>query len=374
MLLCACGSAPPIKPSASVVKVVETPRCSIASHLLSVPGHGGLRPNVAFGKEGFGVVWEEATDSHRSIRFVAFDDKATPISTSVEVADLPRGGSEPHVVVAPNGNGYAVIWSTEDLNGEDVGAIIAFRRIDVQGRPLGDVVRSIAAPSARALAVLSIPKSGESGYALGWWSWATTPRRQVVSYLDESGAAKGEPVELTHDPVIDPVMDFRLGPDGQVLGSWEERIAGDEHVMAGEISRAEVVRRLDVGRGSVPSLGGSRVYFTSLGSGQLWSSPIVEARPTQFGEGQFPDASSRSAGGAVFCYVAESSAGDRTVDQLRCQGVSESGAPEAETLIASSPGGVLSFEVIAAGATYGVVYQLEEDAGSAVSFAAVHCS
>src|SRR4051812_11265114 len=168
------------------------PGCLLHERRLSVEGRDGTRPDLAYNHGVFAAVWEDADDQHCGVRFQALDAQAAPLGASVEVADLEKGGAEPRVIA--DGDGFVVSWTVASSN-------IALRRVDRLGKPRGDVMSAVAAPSARALALA--PFAG--GLALVWWSWASSPPLQAVTFLDGDGRAKGQPVELSRTPLVSPM-------------------------------------------------------------------------------------------------------------------------------------------------------------------------
>jgi len=95
-MLSACATQAPLRERAPITATAEG-RCRTARRTVSTPGRSGYRPDIAASSKAYGVVFEDSTETHRAVRFIALDASARPIAASVEVADLVRGGSEPHI-------------------------------------------------------------------------------------------------------------------------------------------------------------------------------------------------------------------------------------------------------------------------------------
>jgi hypothetical protein len=322
-----------------------------------------VRPAVVGGSSALGVVWEETDENHRGIHFQAVDANATPLGPSVEIADLDRGGAEPRVVV--DGDGYAVLWTAD----QPETSVIAFRRIDARGKPRGDVAPAISAPSARALAVSHV---GGGGFAVAWWSGATRPPVQAITWLDADGRPQGRPVELSHTTLVDPMADLRPDPDGGVRAAWEEQVSGVQHVMVGRVAKTKVVERVDVGPGTAPSLDEGGVMFARLEDASVWWSPLEVARPVKFTDGQYPDAAGRGGGRAVLCLMRQNNTDEASVDELDCLDVVR-GVPVSDRQVFSAPRELVTLQVTPFGEGYGVVYQVKEADAMAVNVSIVMC-
>jgi hypothetical protein len=310
----------------------------------------------------FGVVWEETDESHRGIHFQALDSEARPLSASVEVADLARGGAQPKVIA--DGDGYAVLWTVDQAET----SVIAFRRVDARGQPRGDLVPSVSAPSVRALAVA---RSG-GRFGVVWWSWALNPPLQALSWLDAGGKPVGKPLELSTGPLVDPAADLLSDGTGGLSAAWEEQIEGAAHVVVGHAAEGALAQRLVVGPGNAPSLTQIGVMFAHLDDASIWWSPLAEARPARFTDGQYPDGAPLGPERAVLCVVRSAPGDESPVDELDCLEL-QRGEPVRDDKIASAPRGLVAQQVAPTPGGYGVVFQTEEPDAMAVHLATVKC-
>ena len=331
------------------------PPCKVSQRLLSVSTRGSVQPDVAAGADGgFGVSWEETEESHRGIHFQALDAHATPLGPSVEVADLARGGAEPHVVA--DGDGYAIVWTVDEPDTTQ----IVLRRVDGRGVPLSDVVTAVEAKNARALALGKV----KDGFALAWWTWSASPPQQSVSWLDGDGKPRGKPVVLFRGELVEPAVDLR--EDGGVLrAAWVEPVGGMDHVLVGVVGRRGLDERRDIGAGNGPSLGSAGVTFAQLTDATVWRSPLDRAAPAKLTDGQSPVQRD-----GTLCLYRPATQGDSAADQLRCLTVDDKVVRD--DLVTAAPGGVLTLRAAHASIP-AVVWQTEENDVMAVRFATVEC-
>jgi hypothetical protein len=334
------------------------PGCLLHERRLSAEGRAGTRPDVAWNGGAFAVVWEDADAEHAGIRFQALDAQAAPLAASVEVADLEKGGAEPRVIA--DGDGFVVSWTVASTQ-------IVLRRVDRLGKPRGDVVTALSAESAHALALAPFA----DGLALVWWTWASSPPLQAVTFLDGEGRPKGEPVPLSRTPLVSPMAD--LLPSGASLQvAWEEQHDGVEHALAGRVTPAGLSHRVDFGPGDSPSLTQKGAVFGHLDDASIWWSPLEAARPARFTDGQYPDARPLGPEKGVLCVVrlAETEAG--SVDELDCLTL-QKGDPLRDDKVASAQRGLRAQAVAAGADAFAVVYQTDEPDAQAVHLVTARC-
>jgi hypothetical protein len=367
-LLCGCGpvhkteTRPDPVPVAGAAAPAPTPAvvpCNVKTRGVSVPGRGGVRPDVAAAGNGFAVVWEE-TERHPGIHFQALDADANPIGPGVEIADLQRGGAEPRIIAT--GDGYLVIWTVDQPDT----SMIAARKVDAKGKPLGDVMPLVSTPNARPLAATAV----DDGFALAWWTWSAMPAAQNVTWLDPGLKSRGKAMTLAKGQLVEPWVDLH-GKAELVRAAWIEAAAdGSDHVFSGELTRAGGLKnKTDLGTGDDPSIAGDQVVFTTLTDGKVFQAPFGVAQPVQIAEGQSPVADER-----MLCLVSYGSGESSPGDVLRCATL-DGGKLGPEREVLTAPGGVLTLKMARAGETTGLVYQTEaEGGGMGVDFAAVRCA
>jgi hypothetical protein len=358
---CAPWRPPPVAPPPLPDEGGPAPRCQVHARRLSAVGRAATRPDIAWNGAALGVVWEDADESHRGIRFQPLDLEAKPLGPAVEVADLTRGGAEPRVIA--DGDGFLVGWTVDDPET----SVIAMRRLDGRGKPRGDVVPAVTAKNARALALARIA----DGFAVVWWSWVSAPPLQAVTFLDGEAQPKGAPVELSRTPLVDPAAALLSAGDG-LVAAWEEQHDGVEHVFTGQVKPAGVGARLDVGPGDSPSLTQKGVVFAHLDEAAIFWSPLDAAQPARFTDGQFPDARPLGPERGVLCVVRQSVADDASVDELDCLGLRR-GEPVRDDSIAQAPHGLVAQRVAPTPDAFGVVYQTDEADAMAVHLATARC-
>jgi hypothetical protein len=343
---------PPASP-----RTPATPECAVKTRTISVPGRGGVRPHIAGAAGAFAVVWEES-ERHPGIHFLALDADANPIGAPVEVADLERPGAEPRLIAS--GDGFVVIWT---VDAPDT-SIIAMRRIDARGRPLSDVMPTVATRNARPLAAAAT----DDGIALAWWTFGTDPPVQSLTWLDRTLKPRGKPITMVRGLLSEPSAGLRAAA-GTLRGAWVEVVDGADHVVTAELTRTGVTRKTDLGPGDDPSFAGDTVVFTTLADGAVFRARFGETPPTRIAEGQAPTADA-----GALCLASYGSGEGSPGDVLRCRELRADG-PGPEHRILTAPGGVLTLGVARSGDTTGVVYQtLEEGGAMAVDFVAVRCA
>src|SRR5262249_16164248 len=148
-------------------------------------------------------------------------------------------------------------------------SIIAARRLDPRGKPLGDLMPAVAVQNARLLAAVAT----DDGVALAWWTWSAVPAVQNVTWLDAELNPRGKPIVLARGELSEPVMDLRPTAGG-VRAVWLESTDGIDHVLSGELSRAGVTKKTDLGVGDEPTLGGDTVVYTTLTDGAVFRAPF----------------------------------------------------------------------------------------------------
>jgi hypothetical protein len=362
---CAPQRPPPVAPLPSAAapdgEGGPAPRCQVRARRLSALGRAATRPDIAANGATFGVVWEDADEAHRGIRFQPLDLEAKPLGPAVEVADLSRGGAEPRVIA--DGDGFLVGWTVDDPET----SVIAMRRLDARGKPRGDVVAAVTSKNARALAL----SRTSDGFAVVWWSWVSAPPLQAVTFLDGEARPRGAPVELSRTPLVDPMAAILADGDA-LLAAWEEQHDGVEHIFTGRVTAAGVGARLDVGPGDSPSLTQKGVVFAHLDEAAIFWSPLEVAQPARFTDGQYPDARPLGPTRGVLCVVRQSVADDASVDELDCLALVR-GEPVRDDLIAQAPHGLVAQRVAPTPDALGVVYQTEEPDAMAVHLATAKC-
>jgi hypothetical protein len=364
LLMLSCGPRPPVKgPDQPPTDSSEAPGCVVHERRLSATGRGGARPSVAAASDNqfFGVVWEDLDESHSGIRFQAVDLQAQPLAPSVEIADLQKGGAEPRVIA--DGDGFVVSWTVES----SATSVIALRRVDSRGKPRGDVIPAVSAPSVRSLA---LSRFGE-GFALVWWSWASSPPLQALTLLDKDGRPRGKNLELSRTPLVEPIAD--LLPDGDMLKvAWEEQHQGLSRVMVGRAASSGISARLDLGPGDAPSLTQTGVVFAHLDDASIWWSPLEVAKPQRFTDGQYPDARPLGPERGVLCVVRLAVTDEGSFDELDCMTLVH-GEPVRDDKIASAPRGLVAQDVAPTKDAFGVVYQTQEPDAMAVHLSTAKC-
>jgi hypothetical protein len=334
------------------------PGCLLHERRLSAEGRAGTRPDVAYNRGAFAAVWEDADAEHTGVRFQALDANAAPLGASVEVADIDKGGADPRVIA--DGDGFLVSWTVASSR-------IDVRRVDRLGKPRGDVMTAVSAPSARALAMA--PFAG--GMALVWWTWVSSPPLQAVTFLDGEGRPRGQPVELSHTPLVSPMAD--LLPAGEVLQvAWEEQRDGVSHVVAGRLTPAGLSHRVDFGPGDSPSLTQKGAVFAHLDDASIWWSPLDAAKPERFTDGQYPDARPLGTDKGVLCVVRLAETEEGSVDELDCLTLHH-GEPLRDDKVAAAPRGLRAQAVAPGAEAFGVVYQTDEPDAQAVHLVTAKC-
>jgi hypothetical protein len=365
VFLCACAPHPSVAvrsfapPERVGTPAGREPGCQVKIRQVSTPGRGGVRPAIASSGAEFAVVWEETSDDHRGVHFAAFDPDGGRVGPSVEVADLERGGADPQVV-AGEGGGYAVLWTADRGDG----TFVAFRRVDRRGRPLDDVVPAVTQRAARPIAAtpLGCPAKAScagGGFAVGWWS----PTALGVTFVDAHGKARGPALELERGAIVDPALVLRSLDDGRLLGAWVSLGDSGGHLTAAELSEKKVGTRADLGAGDRPALLEDTVVFGRLSDSTLWRAPVA-GPPAPLGQGVSP----AGAGGGFLCFAEE---GEDDGEVLRCGALSAKGI-ERPVAVTRAEHGFITFSAAAAGSSYAVAYQTEEDEAR-VGLAVVKC-
>jgi hypothetical protein len=336
--------------------------CVVKTRRVSPPARGGVRPHLLPATPGgFAVVWEESDEASRGIHFQALDAQAAPASPAVEVADLARGGAMPRL--APDGDGYAVLWAEDDKDNTS----LLFRRIDPRGKPRGDVVTVLRTPNVRVLASTRT----KNGFAVAWWTWSTQPPELAVTFLDGDGKPRGPHVPLTRGTLNEPAVDFTAGDGADVLRvAWVEPLEGADHIFTGTLAadKPQVIGRADLGEGNHPSFTGSGLILARLGDTSVWRTPFRAPAPVRLTDGQSPDAA-----GNALCLFRPAHGAEMLSDELRCLTL-EDGRVLRDRRVTTAPGGVLTLALAVSGSTVGVVYQTEEPEAMAVSLATLTCS
>jgi hypothetical protein len=362
ILLFGCGPKPQVKgPDQPPDNSPPVPTCEVHERRLSAAGRGGAKPDVAANGNALGVVWEDLSEDHSGIRFQALDLLAQPIAPSIEVADLQKGGAEPRVI--PDGDGFLVSWTVDQ--GDT--SVVALRRVDARGKPRSDVVPAVSAPSVRALALSKF----KEGFALLWWSWATSPPLQALTFLDGSGKPRGKPLELSHTPLVEPKADLLPG-DSALEVTWEEQHDGVDRIFTGQAAPDSLGARLDHGPGDSPTLTQKGVVFAHLDDASIWWSPVASPAPERFTDGQFPDARPLGPERGVLCVVRMAVTDEASFDELDCLTL-KSGEPVRDDKIATAPRGLVAQQVATTASGFGVVYQTQEADAMAVHLATAKC-
>jgi hypothetical protein len=369
--LSACGAAsrPPSARAGAATAAARsggsTPPCRQALRRISARGRGGARPQVAGGADAFAVAWEETTD-HRAIRVATFSDDGQPIGGSIEVADLVRSGAEPRVIA--DGAQFLVLWTAEQGDS----SVIDVRHLDRAGKPLGDIVPIVSAAGARVLAAVALP----DGYAVAWWNWSGTPHQVAVSFFDHKDRPLGRVVPVTRAPSPDPTVDFAARPGGGLTVGWEEMVDGVQHVLVGELARAQLTGRIDLGIGESPELGTGVVVWQRPAESTLWWAPVDgagAAAAARLTDGHTPAVAIRGDGTNAVCFVRDTSADDSRADELWCGDLS-SGKLTTPTRVTVEDRGILGVQAAAAAGRLGVTWQAQEEDDTGVAFAQVSCA
>ena len=357
----AAAAPPTIVPSGS--------RCGFSVRRLSAYGRGAMRPQIAASANAFAVAWEETTD-HRSVRVATFALDGRPLGTSIEVADVAHAAAEPRLAASPDGDGFAVFWSTSVGDGA---AAIDVRRIDRAGRPKSDAVPVVVAPGARALAATPT----EGGYAVAWWNWSGTPHQLAVSFLDADGRAVGQPLPVTRSPSPDPTVDVApgaaLGRRTPTVLAWDETVDGIDHVILGDLGRQRLEGRIDLGPGVTPRLGAGVVVFERPAETAIMTAPLGGGAPLRLVEGHLPAAAARTSGATALCWLRDtdpSQAGH--VDELLCGDLAD-GKVADTTRIAVEPRGIFALHVAASNGRIGAAWQSQNEDDTGISFASLSC-
>ncbi|MCU1279212.1 MAG: hypothetical protein JWM53_2758 [bacterium] len=351
--------------TATAAKAAAAPKCNYSVRRVSASGRGALRPQVAALADAFAVAWEETTD-HRSIRVQTFALDAQPLGSSIEVADVSRSAAEPRLTATPDGDGFAVFWSTE--------SVIEMRRIDRAGKPKSDAIPVVTAPGARALDVTTT----ENGYALAWWNWSGTPHQLAVTMVDKDGRAAGKPLPITRAPSPDPTVDITrgatLGRRAPAVLAWDETIGDLEHVLVGDLGRDRLEGRVDLGPGETPRIGAGLLIWERPSETEIWSSPLTgAAAPARVTDGHVPAAAARAAGDTALCYLRDTAQSeDEHIDELICGDLVDGKIADG-TRIAVAPRGIFALQLAASNGRIGVAWESKEEDDTGVSFAALTC-
>ena len=337
----AAAAPPTIVPSGS--------RCGFSVRRLSAYGRGAMRPQIAASANAFAVAWEETTD-HRSVRVATFALDGRPLGTSIEVADVAHAAAEPRLAASPDGDGFAVFWSTSVGDGA---AAIDVRRIDRAGRPRSDAVPVVVAPGARALAATPI----EGGYAVAWWNWSGTPHQLAVSFLDTDGRAVGQPLPVTRSPSPDPTVDVApgaaLGRRTPTVLAWDETVDGVDHVILGDLGRQRLEGRIDLGPGVTPRLGAGVVVFERPAETAIMTAP--------------------PSGATALCWLRDTDPSQEGhVDELLCGDLVD-GTVADTTRIAVERRGIFALHVAASNGRIGAAWQSQNEDDTGISFASLSC-
>jgi hypothetical protein len=318
----------------------------VSQRRLSPEGRSAGRPDVAWNRGTFGVVWKDLDQG--GVRFQPLDAQAAPLGP---VVALDKSGVDPRLVA--DGDGFVVSWTSESG--------IALLRVDAHGQPRGAAI-SLSTSSARTLALA--PFGG--GWAVVWWSWSNS--LQAVTFLDAQGHARE--VELSRGPLVDPAAD--LLPSGDALQiAWEEQHDGVEHVFVGHISPSGL-QRLDVGPGAQPSLTQKGAVFAHLDDASIWWSPLDVARPARFTDGQYPDARPLGPERGVLCVVRLAVTDDASFDELDCLTLWR-GDPLRDDKVATAARGMKAQAVATGNDNFAVAWETQEADAEAVHLATVSC-
>ncbi len=388
-LACACGPAQThpastrtnVVASRGPVHVAPPPptrtraalrRCSYSVRRVSASGRGGMRPQIAANGDTFAVAWEETAD-HRGVRVQTFTADAQPLGTAIEIADLARPGASPRVAASPDGDGFAVFWSTEQGDS----STLAMRRIDRAGKPRSDVVSVLSLPGIRPLDATPSDK----GYAVAWWNWSGTPHQLAVSFVDKDGRALGRPLAITRAPSPDPTVDIALGgplgKSAQTVIAWDETIDDAEHVFVGDVGKERLEGRVDLGIGETPRMGTGILVWERARETAIMMAPLAGgSAPVRIADGHVPAAAPHGKNTAL-CYLHDIDPSDeRRVDELFC-GTLVDGRLVDGTRIATAPRGIYALSVVSmaehGGDRIGAVWQTQDPDDTAVSFASLSC-
>jgi hypothetical protein len=354
-------------PGAGARGVGSSARCRVLTRSLSAPGRGAAHPQIAVAGDTFALVWEE-NDDHRTIRLQTVDAKAQPLGPSVQIADLVKGGAAPSVVA--DGDGFAVLWTEE----HPASSVISFRRVDAHGRPRGDVVAAVNAPSARMLAATNLA----AGFVALWWNWEGLPHTLAASFLDGAGRPRGRPLPVSRAPSADPTVDAAparvvgAADDAQVALAWEEMVDGVEHVFAGTLADGRSQQRVDLGPGETPELAYGRVVFERPSEHAIFSAGLDGTGLSRITDGHTP-AAARHDRSTALCFIRDTGGENGQTDELWCGELDGGGRLNGAQRIAVAPEGVLALQ-IAAGKRTGVVYEKQERDDTAIAFATLVCA
>jgi hypothetical protein len=334
---------------------------------VSLPGRAGVRPQIAVAGDTFAVAWEEEGEE-RGVRLQLLDANARPRSGPVALSDGGTG-SEPRLV--GDGDGFAVFWTVAG----DERATIAMRRVDGAGRPRGPSLPVVVAPGARALAAARLG----DGFLLLWWLWSATPHTLFATYLDGNGRAVGRALPITDAPSADPTVDVaapaELGVslEAQAIVAWEQLSDGVEHVMLGRLDRAQLLERVDLGRGESPELGDRRVIFERPEENALYTASIDPwgGAARRLSDGHTP-AAARRGDATALCFIHDTPLEEGRADELWCGTLHEGKLPDA-TKVALAPRGLLALQLAAGPSQFAVAYQVQEEDDTSISFAALTC-
>lgn len=345
-------------------------RCGYSVRRVSAAGRGAMRPQLAAVADAFAVAWEETTD-HRSIRVQTFAPDASPLGTSIEVADVARAAAEPRLAANSAGDGFAVFWSATH---GDASAALEMRRIDRAGRPKSDALPVVVAPGARALDAVAL----DSGYAVAWWNWSNTPHQLAVTFVDKEGRPVGKPLPVTRAPSPDPTVDIApgaaLGKKSTAVLAWDETIGDAEHIVIGDLARDSLQGRADLGPGETPRFGGGVVVFERPSEASIWMGRVGVGAPMRVTDGHVPAAASRAPLVTALCYLRDTDPSEQGhVDELVCGTLLPTGTIVDQTRIAVGPRGLFGLQVATSGSHIGVTWQTQEEDDTTVSFAALTC-
>jgi hypothetical protein len=154
-----------------------------------VPVARGSSSDLALTFDGFGVVWQSATDaSGQQIYFALLDQDGVRLSEGSRLSDIDESGSSPRV--AFDGGTFGVAWQSGPGGGE-----LRWSRLDLAGELL-DAAEAIGQTSGDAGA-LSLLQQPDGGFGMAFASGSAGYAQVMFLELDDAGQLQGESMAVS---------------------------------------------------------------------------------------------------------------------------------------------------------------------------------
>ncbi len=162
-------------------------------------GQAGAKAGVAAAADGFLVTWESCCDGGADAGIFArrFEAAGKPAGASFPVNATSAGAQSLPVVVASPGGGYLVAW-LGPAGDAGRGLEVFARRVGAQGEAVGED-RAVSGAVGREPTRPGLVADSD-GYVVAWSTGPGRGKGVFVRRLDESGAASGEPVQVSVRP------------------------------------------------------------------------------------------------------------------------------------------------------------------------------